>query len=525
MNSENKKSYAEERIRKITLVYYSRPDIRKAIYEFSKNRECIPRYYQGFGKRPDTFMYESEVLESVRKGATSFHCSEELWTDPLEISTELTKKELEDLRCGWDLLLDIDSPYLEYSKIYADLLIQVLRFHDIKNFKIKFSGSKGFHLIVPWQAFPSEIYGHKTKEMFPEWPRIICEYLSSLIKEKLENKILDNETYESLSNKTGTSQTDLAMQECLKCKRNATKKDLITWKCPRCKNEITQVEGYYNNRKKARCPDCRKDLLEIARKNILYCEFCKIDSEKSPDMFADKVRLASEKLIDADLVLVSSRHLFRMPYSLHEKTALASIVLDPDKIKNFQITDAKPLKVNTEDFYPKAEKDEAKRLLLEALEWKERNDFKENIANIDEEKSEKKSFIKSSQKKDLKKITIKFPSSDLYPPQIKLLLNGVKNDGRKRALFILLSFFYSLGTDDDVIYKTITNWNEKNYNPLKKGYIDSQISWFSKNPSRFPPNFSNPLYRELGVDKPDEFSKKLKNPVSYAIKKYLLKNK
>ena len=104
-----------------------------------------------------------------------------------------------------------------------------------------------------------------------------------------------------------------------------------------------------------------------------------------------------------------------------------------------------------------------------------------------------------------------------------MLLDGVKNDGRKRALFILLSYFSSLGADEKFIEKIISEWNQKNYNPLKKGYIDSQLNWFRKNPSRLPPNFSNPLYRELGVDKPDELAKKTKNPVSYTIRKYLSK--
>ena len=43
----------EERIRKVAPLYYLRPDIRKAMFEFSKNRECVPRYFEGFGKRPD----------------------------------------------------------------------------------------------------------------------------------------------------------------------------------------------------------------------------------------------------------------------------------------------------------------------------------------------------------------------------------------------------------------------------------------------------------------------------------------
>ena len=190
MNYPSKeRSFKEQRIREITMIYYSQPEVKKAIYEFAEARETVPRYYEGFGKRPDSLQFQNDIIEQVKRGATSFHCSEEHWSDSLEISTEMNRKEFNELRSGWDLLLDIDSPYLEYSKLYTKLLIKALEFHNVKNIGIKFSGSKGFHVIVPWKAFPKEIYNQQTKDMFPEWPRIICEYLDSIIKPKLTEKI------------------------------------------------------------------------------------------------------------------------------------------------------------------------------------------------------------------------------------------------------------------------------------------------------------------------------------------------
>ena len=957
-NSNKQRSFKETRIRNITLVYYSRPDIRKAMFNFSENRECIPQYYEGFGKRPDNFQYESDILEQVRKGATSFHCSEELWHDPLEISTDLSRDEIDDLRIGWDLLLDIDSPYLEYSKIYAKLLVDSLKFYGVKNIGIKFSvsgdtdilikikdeiklspinevielmkngnnlkvlslgkdrrlrfskiydylehkdtlyeichsqskipinatghhsvfiwekgyikqkkvselkkgdylisyncsknpfvedkkilsfkyqfsknqfkkdiihekikltlqlmrlvgyflseghitekinqtgftfninekeyiddcikllssitqrkisirnpnptstqilihskkwydffkeycgekkekrvpsfiwtlsrkfflemlkgylrgdgykidkyeivaksvskrlvkelvwlcklngiactlsseknkphrlpqgnefpesfvyvlripkseiklkefnknrnkfspyprdkvfpvdglsfvykkikpgkfnshrpeqmtltkkkanlnrikkvldwfndyrkieidedckriirnyeslfnsdisivevknivkkgkekvydvsvedteaffgndfpvllhnsGSKGFHIIIPWKAFPQEIYNQKTKNMFPEWPRIICEYLSEIIKPKLADKIFEDSNLKELARKTGKQEEDLLIRECVSCNRPAAKKFLVSWMCPYCKIEKTMIQ---KNRRIPRCSECSKELYEKTRREIYTCDFCNLDSNKNPEMFAEKDRFATEKLIDADLVLVAPRHLFRMPYSLHEKTALASIVIDKDKIENFQINDARALKVEIKNFYPNPEPDEAKRLLLEALDWFEQKEKQEKI--IQEKKVSLSPKIKN---KDFKQITIPDPSIDIFPPQIKLLYRGVKQDGRKRALFILITFLKSLGVPDNELEKRINSWNEKNYKPLKKGYIQSQLNWFARNPKVLPPNFANPIYKDLGVDKPDELVKKTKNPVNYAIKKY-----
>jgi len=513
------RSFKEQRIREITIVHYSQPGIRKILFDFSQNRETIPRYYEGFGKRPDALQYKGDILEHVKKGTTSFHCSEELWSDPLEISTEMSKQELDELRIGWDLLIDIDSPYLEYSKIYSRLLIETLEFHNIKNYGIKFSGSKGFHIIIPWKAFPTEIYNQKTKNMFPEWPRIICQYLAEIIKPKLAEKIFQEQSLKELAARTGKNEEDLIIDECISCKRPATKKYQITWICPTCKNigEVTRIE---QNKRIPKCPneDCRKPLIEKSRKEILFCEYCNFNTLKNPDMF-QKSQEKTESLIEADLILVAPRHLFRMPYSLHEKTALSSIVLNKEQLKTFQITDAKPFKNPPLPFYPNAQENEAKDLLLQALDWHEQKTQQENI--IDEKRQSTKSQFQQSKKQgEYKKIEIPNPSPEIFPPQIQLILQGIKQDGRKRALGILIPFFKSLGVPDNDIEKRVFEWNEKNFQPLKKGYILSQLNWSKRNPERMPYNFDNPIYKDLGVDKPDQLAMQTKNPVSYAVKKY-----
>jgi len=518
----------EKRIREITLMYYSMPEIRKTILQFSQNRECIPQYYEGFGKRPDNFQYESDILEQVRKGATSFHCSEELWQDPLEISTEMKENEVNELRIGWDLLLDIDSPYLEYSKIYAELLIDVLKFHGIENIGIKFSGSKGFHIIIPWKAFPNEIYGQKTKNMFPEWPRAICEYLSETIKPKLIEKIYEGNLKE-IAEKSGRKEEDLLIMECNQCHRAAEKKELVTWICESCKRlgEISRIE---KNKRILKCPECGIELSEKTREKIWICEFCNINSYKSPlnfgtirkgfipgeDKSTQKERIKSEQDIEADLILVAPRHLFRMPYSLHEKTALASVVIDKDKIKDFQITDAKPFKFKPKNFYPNAAENEAKELLLQALDWKEQKQSKEQYL-----KSLTSPNLQSSiDKKDYQNIKITNLTEDLLPPCVKLILKGIKQDGRKRALFILINFFKSLGLDNQELENKINEWNEKNYKPLKQGYIRSQLIWHNRQEARLPPNCDKTHYKDLAVCKPDELCRQIKNPVNYATRKF-----
>jgi len=511
-------SHNEKRIREITLAYYSSPEVRKAIFEFSQNRECIPRYYEGFGKRPDTFQYEGDILEQVKRGATSFHCSEEIWEDPLEISNNLSESEFDELRTGWDLLLDIDSPYLEYSKIFAHLLVELLDYYGVKNIGTKFSGSKGFHIIIPWKAFPEEIYGHKTKDMFPQWPRIICQFVGEIIKPKLTEKIFEDSTLSDVAKRTGKKKEDLIITECLSCKKPAIKKELVTWICPYCKNEMIMIK---KNRRIPKCPNdnCRKPMIEVSSKEIFYCDYCNIGSDKNPDRFA-KTREKTEALIDADLILVAPRHLFRMPYSLHEKTALSSIVIDKDKIKDFQILDAKPFKSPVKNFYLDAEPGEAKELLLQALDWKEQKDKQVRRFNEDS----KKSFNQNDNKnKDFKKVKILNPTPEIYPPCINLILKGIKGDGRKRALFVLINFFRSIGVDMERLKIIISQWNERNYKQLKEGYIRSQLEWHSRNKSLMPPNCDKPNYKDIAVCKPDELCRQLKNPVNYAYKRYFRK--
>src|SRR3989338_8119341 len=142
MEVEKEQDEKEKRIRAITRLYYSSPKIQQVLLDFGRNREVVPRYFEGFGKRPDIIQYPSDIISMVNNGATSFHCSEEIWQDPLQLNLELNQEQLNDLRAGWDLLIDIDSPFLDCSKIAAKLIIEALEYHGIKNYGIKFSGSK-----------------------------------------------------------------------------------------------------------------------------------------------------------------------------------------------------------------------------------------------------------------------------------------------------------------------------------------------------------------------------------------------
>ena len=171
-----------------SLSHYKRLEVRKELVLAATDKEIGVIFDGGmFGKRPDILAYDNDILELAKKKAVSFHCSEELWHNPLSISTGMKRHELDDLRKGWDLILDIDCPDWRLSKLTTYLFIRALQDHGIKSISVKFSGNKGFHIAVPFEAFPSQVsYEGETKEvkdLFPEGPRKIAVYLLSYLTE------------------------------------------------------------------------------------------------------------------------------------------------------------------------------------------------------------------------------------------------------------------------------------------------------------------------------------------------------
>lgn len=414
------------------LKYYSRKDVQRAIVDAAKDREVAVRFGSDFGKRPDVLQFDNDVYISAAKGATSFHISEERWRNPLDLKTGMTKVQLDSLRKGCDLILDIDCKFLEYSKICADLLVRALKFHDIKNYGLKFSGGSGFHISVPFEAFPSQVNNQETKLLFPEGVRVIAEYLKGMIKAPLSEKILSISTLHEIS--------------------KATKKPM---------SELVIANSF------------------------------------NPFSVAD-----------IDSVLISSRHMFRCPYSINEKTHLVSVPVENPL--EFNISNAKMENVSAAvPFFKQPEGEEASQLIIQAFDYM---------------KKVTPSYIlpkdATNQKREFKEIETEV-SPEYFPPCIKLLLNGVPEDGRKRAVFILTNFLQNVGYSHEKVETMLNEWNKKNYEELREGYIRAQVSWAKRQAKKLlPPNCDNEAYYlNINVCKPDNICKMIKNPVNYVKKR------
>jgi len=436
-----------EKIKKISRFYYKRRDVQNAIYQFSLNREVVPRYYHGFGKRPDMLQYPSDVSAFADRGMTSLHCSEELWKNPLGISNEMREEELSNERIGWDLVLDLDCKFLEYSRIAASLIIEALKFHNIQNINLKFTGGKGFHIFVSHLCFPEIVKGIEIKNYFPQGPRAVAAYLKEFLFKPLGDKILEVSNLGEMQKATGKQEKDLLL-------------------------------------------------------NNSFNPF---------------------SIMEIDTVLISSRHLFRMPYSLHEKTSLAAIPLKPEQLKLFRPDWARPDVFFAKPVEIKGEKNEAKELFVQALDFVSKHKISLEIEKKDKELKKIVSFSdkqgRVSEGKEFSDSRLKQASHATYPPCIQNILQGIKDDGKKRALFILLNFFKSLGMENDEIEKQIYEWNKRNSKQLREGYIKSQLSWYSKKEKVLPPNCDKDVYKDIGVCIPDALCAKVKNPINYVAKK------
>jgi len=431
------------------LQFYSRKDIQKEILKAAKDREVAFKFGEkGFGKRPDILQFEGDILELAKQGVTSFHISEERWSNPLSLDTGMRRKDLDELRDGWDLVLDIDGPF-ELSKIAAKLLIDALKFHDIGKFSVKFSGNKGFHIIIPFESFPEKVRNENTKDLFPEGPRKIAEYLKSFMYNHKEKNFLLREKI---------------------------------------------VEKYPK------------------------------EYESLDDPFS---------IVDIDTVLISSRHMFRAPYSLHEKSGLVSIPIDPDKIDEFHKDDAKPENVKVESQFLDPENvSDASRLILQAFDKAGRaiadKEKKESFERLKKGLSDSLDNYAGSFNKKGFEIPAQPVKADFFPPCIIKIMAGIKEDGRKRALFILINFLKSCGWSIDDIKKFVCEeWNKNNYELLREGYILSQLSWHKRQSKNIlPPNCENKsYYKDLRLCNNDGLCSKVRNPVNYALRKSRLFNK
>lgn len=410
--------------------YYSREDIIREIYRASMEKEVVGRFLNGkYATRPSTLQFPHDVSELAKIGISSFHISVERWKNPLSLRTGMSKEELNNLRCGWDFIFDLDAVEFELSKIVAVEIINYLsRAFFVENISVKFSGNKGWHIALPFESFgTADTYIDKPlPALFPEICHKMAKYLMTFTEERLRDKFSDILTLKEYKELTGD-----------------TTAEINPW-----------------------------------------------------------------RLVEVDTLVMSTRHLYRAPYSLNEKSGLVSLPVNPEEkaIKNFKKKDALPDRVKVGYHYLEIKtKMDAQDFMLSALTYSGRK------ISIENRKREK---IKKSEVKTVKLSTI--DGKKYFPPCIINIEKGIE-DGRKRAEFILRNFLSCIGWDWDRIERFLVIWNKNNPHPLPDNYIKSHISWHKKQKRKIlPPGCNNQsYYASIGVCEPDSICKNIKNPVMY----------
>jgi DNA primase catalytic subunit len=512
-----------------SLQYYKRREVQEAILRHAEQREISPRYGEGFGKRPDALSYPQDILEFAKRKATSFHCSEERWDSPLSIKTGASRKEMNDLRVGWDLVLDIDAKDWDLSRLTAWLFIEALKSHGVHGISVKFSGNKGWHIGVPFEAFPSSYVDENgkdvlTKDVFPEAPRIIASYLLEFIDDTQNGLItIDNDavifgwsekvpreswmsdakrryTIGEFTAITGKTREQLLESFCHLCNRKISQEQeqffLFCHGCGHRTEKFTKEDKEGMEDAARVCPKC-KHIMDFTMLKSKACQHDSLGYQK-------KFKL--DEVIQFDTILIAGRHLYRMPYSLHEKSGLVSVVIDPADVLAFDKKPADPKTASFELMFldsARAIPDEASALLRKAL-------------GSNATKEERKERTRPVMSLEFEEVTDAVPEEH-FPPCIKTIFEGL-TDGKKRAMFALTNFLTTVGWTPDMIEKRLHEWNMKNPEPLREVIIKGHMRQVRMKKERILPPNCKSFYQELGVCKPDEFCSRIKNPGPYAIK-------
>jgi hypothetical protein len=433
-------SSGEQRdIFKVVQSYYSKPDVQKAIVEEAKSREVVSVFKDGaFGKRPDILQYPADIEQAVREGSVSFHGSVERWKQPMQLDTGMTKQQLDELRAGWDVLIDIDVPDFDIAKIFVASFVSAIRDHGVAGPRIglKYTGGKSFHMCVPFESLPENIDLKPMAVQYPGAMQKVLEYLKWYTTDALRDSLIAHADPSELAEKVGKSAADIISEEGIEPFKMATM-----------------------------------------------------------DIFG-------------------SRHMFRLPYSLHEKSLRVSLPIRVEDLGRFRKEDAEPEKVRVHESFIKSAGGnirDAQLLVVEAFDWAAKNM---------EEKPEEMPKAKMKEKPMMK---ITEPN---FPPCIQEIYKGLA-DGRKRSVFLMINYLRNMGWKPEEIEERLMQWNEKNYPPMQSNYIRSQLRWsLNQNRNILPPNCDNEnFYKAFNVCKPDMICRNggseitIKNPINYAFRK------
>jgi hypothetical protein len=163
--------------------WYCRSDVRQAlISQLREDREVWVNAEDYASPRPRVAKSPSDLLQLIPKGRVcSVSSSIERFSDPLLLTTE----EPNTLRLGWDLILDIDSDNgFEAAKRCSQAVIRLLANYDLESVKVKFSGRRGYHLLIEGEAFDCFSGPTDFLRAYPLVPLQVARFITAALSPK-----------------------------------------------------------------------------------------------------------------------------------------------------------------------------------------------------------------------------------------------------------------------------------------------------------------------------------------------------
>jgi len=157
-------------------IYYCNQDVLEALYLQCKNREVFLRGTEFVSSRPLSVSSSEELRSLIERYAqnrvSGVFASIEVFSNPLDPST----------RTSWDLAIDLDGEHLDHLKKCVLNVAGVLQIFKISCLKIKFSGRRGFHIVIPGAAFDIFMNDSEFIEAYPNVPRAICRFIEASLR-------------------------------------------------------------------------------------------------------------------------------------------------------------------------------------------------------------------------------------------------------------------------------------------------------------------------------------------------------
>ncbi|MBN2094524.1 MAG: hypothetical protein JW727_00600 [Candidatus Aenigmarchaeota archaeon] len=433
--------------------YYSNKDLQNLLWEFGRGREVVGRMIDGaYFRRPSILMYPNDVPGLVMRGAASFHSSVERWTNPLLID----ERNQDELRTGFDWIIDIDSDKgVEEAKKAALIVRSILDGYGLK-YIVKFSGRRGFHFCVFWENLPDAFDYKETRLRYPEIPKLLSRFLRYRSAFELTKDIIQNEANSI---------------------RSTYLEGVIHLLSP---TEITQSDSKILKNLPSFITDQELERIKLCLEENRWLNYLEIDW--------------------------SNRHLFRIPYSIHEKTGKASVLISPSDLEMFLPEMAEIGNFDFKDIEISGNKHGGEALISDAIFWNKKIEgaWKSEKEGLD--KKPQREFVSFKDK----------IARENFPPCIEAILTNLK-DGRKRSVFTLIAFLRSCNWTWAEVEETVLDWGKRM--GMREGFVKAQLAWHKKQARNvLPPNCENGMfYKDIAICHPLPLCGKIKNPINFAI--------